>query len=175
MKTWIIGTIGTVLGFIISQGITYYTFRVNLESAKKIAEVQFIRDLYKQFYFEDSRLKEIRTSIESCQPLYRSWGGKFDHEQINRYLGFFDGLGFYHEEGILNLRIIDQMFGAYVIEAYEYNELRKYVDLLQKNTKQKDVLAQFQALARKLEQIPERKEMIELARRACYNTPSPGS
>lgn len=175
MKTWIIGTIGAVLGFVISQGITYYTFKVNLETTKKIAQVQFIRDLHKQFYFENPLFRDIRMSTESCQKLYRSWGGKFNYEQINRYLGFFDGLGFYHREGILDLRIIDQMFGAYIIEAYEYNELRKYVELLQTNTKQKEALADFQALARKLEEIPERKEMIEVARRACYNTPRPAS
>jgi len=60
------------------------------------------------------------------------------------------------------------MFGAYIIEAYEYNEIRKYIEDFQKNTKQKSAFKDFENLSKNLEQIPERKDEVEIARRGCY-------
>ena len=73
----------------------------------------------------------------------------------------------YYGQGVLNIKIINQFFGAYIIEAYEYDELRKYTETVQNNAKQKFAFAEFQALSLALEKIPERLELTELARRRC--------
>ena len=82
-------------------------------------------------------------------------------------MGYFDDLGFYVKDGALDIQTIDHWYGAYIIEAYEYNELRKYVETMQRNSRQKQALADFQSLAKELESLPQRQELIELARRGC--------
>ena len=169
-NNWVIGVVGSVFGFLVSQFIVFYTFTANLETTKKIEMINLGRELVQDFYGKDNVLfKDIRTSIESCDKLYKGFNksGKFDHDEINKYLGFFDALGFYYGEGVLNIKVINQFFGAYIIEAYEYDELRKYTETVQNNAKQKFAFAEFQALSLALEKIPERLELTELARRRC--------
>jgi hypothetical protein len=182
--SWAIGIIGSFVGFFISQGLTYYTFNTNLtmaqktlklsqiiyENTKKIEMIRLIHELSNRFYGKESDqvYRNIRTSIESCEKLYKSWGGKFSHDEINIYLGFFEDLGFYNAKGLLDVDVINHMFGAYIIEAYEYNEIRRYIEEFQRNTKQKSAFSNFGILAKKLEEIPERKDEVEIARRGCY-------
>jgi len=183
-EKWSIGIIGSFVGFLISQGITYYTFNTNLkisqknlelskqgyDNIKKVEMIRLINGLSNIFFNnkDEDLYRNIRTSIESCEKLYKSWGGKFSHDEINQYLGFFDDLGFYLKNGILDIDLINHMFGAYIIEAYEYNEIRKYIEDFQKNTKQKSAFKDFENLSKNLEQIPERKDEVEIARRGCY-------
>lgn len=164
---WAIGIVGSLIGFIVSQALTYYTFRVNLESTRRIQTINLARELTRDFFNGDAVFKDLRMAIESCGRLYKSWGGKFTHDQINRYLGFFEDLGFYNAAGMLDLDIINHLFGSYLIEAFEYNELRKYIENFQKNSRQSKAFVEFQTVAQKLEALPERKELIELARRGC--------
>jgi hypothetical protein len=171
---WLIGIgIGALVVNTLALAFSQRAFNRNLKTTATIAKINLARDLSREFYTGDPVYKQLRTAIESCQkPLYKRWGGKFDHDQINRYLGFFDDLEFYEKEGALDYSTIDQSFGAYIIEAYEYDDLRKYVEELQRDTKQSEALAGFQNLARELEKSPARTEMIEIARRGCTSSTS---
>jgi hypothetical protein len=93
---WIIGIIGGFSAFVIANLITCYTFRTNLEMTQKIEMIRLAREFTKDFYETPDNIiyGKIRSSIESCQQLYKSWGGQFTHDEINRYLGFFDDLDF---------------------------------------------------------------------------------
>ena len=97
--------------------------------------IRLINELSSTFYNnkDEKAYIHLRTSIESCEKLYKSWGGKFSHDEINRYIGFFEDLGFYLENEILDIKLINHMFGAYIIEAYEYNEIRRYIEEFKKN------------------------------------------
>lgn len=170
MNRWVIGVVGSVLGFFASQFLSFYTFQKGIETSQKVEKVRLARELVKEFYEEDAiTFRKMRTAIESCEQLYIGFkkGGKFSNDEINRYLGFFDDVGFYYREGALDLTIINQQFGAYIIEAREYDELRRYVKELQDNAKQKTAFIHFQALSDALEKIPERKELTEQSRRGC--------
>ena|SRR5215475_11288473 len=131
--------------------------------------LKFGRELAAEFYSgkDDNVFRELRAAVESCEKLYRSWDGKYCHDQINRYLGFFDDVGFYWRKGVLEVDIIDHLFGAYVIEAFEYDELRKYVSELRRTTRQETAFADFEALARNLEDLPHRRQMTDITRRGC--------
>ena len=158
------------LGFFIAQYMTFFTFTTNLETTKKIEMINLGRSLVQDFYKEDEKaFRDIRTAIESCDKLYNGFNksGKFSNDQINRYLGFFDDLGFFYRIKVLDIDVIDQFFGAYIIEAYEYNELRKYIKDLQEKAHQKTAFKEFQALSEALENLPDRKDLIEDARRGC--------
>ena len=170
MNQWFIGALGSVLGFALSQLLAFYVFQKGMETSQKVEKIHLARELVTDFYDEDAKtFKALRTSIESCEQLYKEYkkGGNFSNDEINSYLGFFDDIGFYYREGALDLPIIDQHFGAYIIEANEYHELRRYIQELQSNAKQKTAFANFQALSEALERLPERKELTELSRRGC--------
>lgn len=170
MNKWVIGVIGSILGFLIAQILSIYQFQKGIEISQKVEKIHLARELIKDFYADDAKtFREIRTAVESCNPLYLGFkkGGKFNNDEINRYLGFFDDVGFYYRQGVLDLDIIDQQFGAYIIEASEYAELRRYVKELQENAKQKTAFVHFQFLAEALERIPERKELTEQSRQGC--------
>ena len=82
-NNWVIGVVGSIFGFLVSQFIVFYTFTANLETTKKIEMINLGRELVQDFYGKDNVLfKDIRTSIESCDKLYKGFNksGKFDHD-----------------------------------------------------------------------------------------------
>lgn len=151
---------GLVVGAIASHIWDFYAFHVT----QKVEMVRFANDLYRDFY-NDPVFKQMQMSIERCEKMYKGWGGKYDNGQINRYLGFFDNLGFYWEDGILDRQLIDRMFGPYIIEAYEEDELRRYVDGAQRKAGQSRAFIDYESIAKTLEESPDRKEMIKIAQR----------
>ena len=171
MNQWLVGVIGSVIGFLVAQSIAFYTFAKNVEITKKIEMVHLGRDLVDDFYGDnDGVFKDVRLAIESCRFLYKGFDkdkGLFGRDDLNRYLGFFDDLGFYNQIEVINLEFVNQFFGAYIIEAYEFPELQRYVKEVQENAKQRSAFADFQKLAQSLEQLPERRDLVEEARKGC--------
>ena len=167
-KKLFIGVSCVVLGLLLIQTFVLYTVKKNLEITKEMAMIHFGQELEKEFFAtEDTDFRDIRMAVEQCQKLYKNYDGKFDNDQINRYLDFFDSLGFYYNKRVLDLDVIDEFFGAYIIEAYEYNELKRYISELQEHAKQKSAFVEFQSLAIDLEKILERQELIEISKRGC--------
>ena len=170
MNKLAIGTLGSILGFIFAQLLSIYQFQKGIEISQKVEKIHLARELVKEFYAEDAIIfRELRTAVESCSQLYLGYkkGGKFNNDEINRYLGFFDDIGFYYRQGVLDLDIIDQQFGAYIIEANEYAELRRYINELQENAKQQSAFNNFRFLAEALEKLPGRKQLTEKSRQPC--------
>ena len=159
---WLVGALGSVAGFVASQLVTLFVFHQTLDTTRQVEMVHLARDLAQEFYVSEENkavYRPLRTAIESCEKIYRSNGGAFGHDNINTYLGFFDDLGFYWKKGAIDLDIIDQEFGAYIIEAYEYPELREYIRKLEQNAKQKLAFATFEKLAQELEKNPDRQDL----------------
>lgn len=157
----VIGIVGAVIGFAISQGVTFYGWSETLATTKDIQMVNLARQLSDDFE-ENRDFEDFRMAIERCDPLFNgwrwpagkgpsTWPGRFNNDQLNRYLNFFDDVGFYNERNDLNLEIVRQMFGPFVVEAYEEPEIRCYVRGLQTQAHQSAAFANFVALARKLE------------------------
>jgi len=167
---WLIGALGSVLGFLLSQWVALYQFSKTLETTKQIEMVHLARELTAEFFTDHDSAplyERIRTTIESCGRIYKSNGGAFDNDQVNRYLGFFDDLGFYYRRGALDEESINQIFGAYIIEAYEYEELQKYIAELQRNANQQKAFVEFQALGELLSMRFDRKALAASFPAAC--------
>lgn len=161
------------IGFIIAQGVLLFTFYETQKTTRQIETIRLARDLYNEFYLKENLYRKVRNSIESCSKLYKSWGGEFTHDTINRYLGFFEDLGFYEKRNILGKDIIGHFFGAYIIEAYENKELRKYIALVRKNFTQSAAFENFETLAKKLEKEPDFVLLAKTAKTMCRSPEEP--
>jgi hypothetical protein len=150
--------------------VSVYAFYSELAASNKHQEIALSRELLKEFYQEGdtaSLYRNIRMAIERCEPLYTSWGGQFNNDQINRYVGFFEDLGFYYRQGVLSLEIVDYAFGSYLIEAHENPEVQRYIKGLREKAGQHDAFVEFERLVMRVEESPRRRNEIEAARRLC--------
>jgi hypothetical protein len=174
---WVIRLL-VLLCAVLGVAISLYTFSEEQKIGNKHHEVALYRELIKEFHNESKMYREIRMAIERCKPLYTtSSNGPFDNDQINSYLGFFEDIGFYWKRGVLNLEIIDHGFGAYIVEAYEYGELKRYIQDMHEVAKQPKAFENFeklaQAIEREMEKDPSLKHEISIAQRGCLKTSHP--
>ena len=158
------------LGFLLGQGVLIYTFYETQRMTRQIEMIRLAKELSADFYVKEGVYRDLRNAIESCAPLYKSWGGRFDHDDINRYLGFFEDIGYYTRSGFLSKDIVGHLYGAYIIEAYEYPEIKRYIELLRKNARQPTAFEQFEKLAIALEADARFVELAKGAREMCKGT-----
>lgn len=170
---WLIGLLVGLVCSLLGIGVELYKFSRELVIGNNHHEVALYRDLEKEFYGDSQGFREIRMAIERCQPLYKSWNGSFDNDQINSYLGFFEDLGFYFNRGVLSIEVINHGFGAYIIEAFEYEELKRYVREMRQTAKQPEAFKDFEGLARTLESNFSLNSEIAVARAACRDSAQP--
>ena len=154
-------------GFLVGQGLLIYIFNETQKTTRQIEMIRLAKELSSDFYIKDGVYREIRGAIESCSPLYTSWGGKFDHDAINRYLGFFEDIGYYYQSGSLNRDIVGHLYGAYIVEAYEYPEIKRYIETSRKNASQPNAFKQFETLALELKSEPQFAQLAKTFGASC--------
>lgn len=160
-----------VLSFIVAQLIVvtlhYRATRLDHETQ----EIKLARELYGEFYLQEKSYLQIAGAIESCQKLYKNDGGSFGHVAINEYLGFFSDLGLFMQRGALSEELVGHFFGAFIVEAYEYPEIKSYIDRTRKNFHQPEAFAEFETVAKAIESDPRFAPLVTLAKTMCANQP----
>ncbi len=155
------------IGFFLSQALLTFFFWQTQQDTRKIETIRLARELSSSFYFDDQLYKNVRNSIEACQKLYKSNGGPYGHDDINKYLGFFEDLGYYQKREFLDNEIVAHFYGAYIIEAFEYPELKDYVARLRKNARQPDAFIEFERLAVEMKKDPQFAELVKVLPISC--------
>lgn len=168
------GAVFALMGFFLGIAFDFYIFRETQRTTLKIEEFHLAHDMYNEFYSGKPLYKDIRTSIESCKPLYKSWGGPFTHDEINQYLGFFDDLGYFAKSGFLSADTIAHFFGAYMVEAAQYDELRRYVNLARKNSSQPEAFKDYYDLVGTIQSRTEMMQLTDTAHTMCQPQPEEG-
>jgi hypothetical protein len=70
--------------------------------------------------------------------------------------------------------LIGHFFGAYIVEAYEYPEIKSYIERTRTNFQQPEAFAEFEKVAEAIESDPRFKPLVTLAKTMCANqNPSP--
>jgi hypothetical protein len=156
-----------VMSFVIAQIIVVTLHHRNSKLDHQTEEVKLARDLSSEFFSEQKPYLRIANAIESCQKVYKSDGGAFNHTQINEYLGFFSDLGLFMERGAISPELIGHYFGAFIVEAYEYPEIKAYIERIRKNYRQPDAFEDFERVAKAVEADPRFKRLAEFAKTAC--------
>lgn len=133
-----------VVSFIIAQIVVVTLHYRATRLTHQTEEIKLARELYREFYLQEKSYLQIASAIESCQKLYKNDGGTFGHVAINEYLGFFSDLGLFMQHGALSETLIGHFFGAFIIEAYEYPEIKSYIDRTRTNFHQPEAFAEFE-------------------------------
>lgn len=157
--------VGSVVGFVASTVVNYYLFKAGVDYEM----LRFTKELAKDFYSEAPLYRQIRTSIEACQDLYKPWGGKFDHDEVNQYLGFLEDLGYFYKTGTVKIEWIDHFFGAHIVEAAVHPQIIRYIDGFHAHA-QESAFADFKLLSEALRKtFREREKLAKETERICSN------
>jgi hypothetical protein len=156
-----------VFSFVVAQitvvTLHYRSTRLDHETQ----EIQLARDLYREFYLDEKSYLQVANAIEACEKLYKGDGGRFTHLEINEYLGFFSDLGLFLERGTISEPLIGHYFGAYIVEAYEYPEIKSYIERIRKNFGQPDAFEDFDLVAKAVESDPRFARLAQFAKTMC--------
>jgi hypothetical protein len=170
---WLVSLLAGMLCSLLVAAVSLYTFSQNLTIGNTHHEIALYRELVKEFYNDGQEYRKIRMAIERCQPLYKGWNGLFNNDQINSYLGFFEDLGLYLRRSVLSVELIDHGFGAFIVEAYEDEELKRYIREMRETAKQPEAFKDFEFLAQSIEGAPRPKSEIRMAQRGCLKSSQP--
>ena len=132
-----------MVSFVIAQIVVVSLHLRAMRLDYQTQEIQLARGLYREFYIEEKPYLQLANAIESCKTLYKGDGDSFGHLQINEYLGFFSDLGLFMQRGALSQELIGHFFGAFIVEAYKYPEIKLYIDRIRKNFHQPEAFAEF--------------------------------
>lgn len=169
-EPWV-GAAFLIVSFVIAQAMVVAMHVQTTNMWAGISEVQLTRDLYREFYVEDKSYLKVANAIEGCQTLYKGDGGKFSHLEINEYLGFFSDLGLFRDRGLLSDELIGHFFGAFIIEAYEYPDVRSYIARIRKNFEQPEAFEDFEKIAKAVESDPRFARLAQFAKTMCAKEP----
>jgi len=165
-EAWV-GAAFLIVSFVVAQIIVVAMHVQTTRMWAGISEVQLARDLYREFYVEDHGYLKVANAIEGCEKLYKGDGGKFSHLELNEYLGFFSDLGLFRDRDLLSDELIGHFFGAFIIEAYEYPELKNYIARIRKNFEQPEAFEDFEKIAKAIEADPRFARLGDFAKTMC--------
>ncbi|HSD92190.1 MAG TPA: hypothetical protein VLB11_04105, partial [Methyloceanibacter sp.] len=64
-------------------------------------------------------------------------------------------------------QLIGHFFGAYIVEAYQYSEIKTYIERIRKNFQQPEAFAGFETVAQAVEQDPRFASLATFAKTMC--------
>jgi hypothetical protein len=71
--------------------------------------------------------KDVAEQLRGIVPVEKERNGYSAFEVDDLLLGFFDDLGWYQKQGLIDLDTIKQAFGYYICSSYENEQLKKYL------------------------------------------------
>jgi hypothetical protein len=173
-EPWL-GAAFLIVSFLVAQILVVVMHVQTTRMWAGISEVQLARDLYREFYDREKNYIKVANAIEGCQQLYKGDGGRFSHLEINEYLGFFSDLGLFRDRDLLSDELIGHFFGAFIVEAYEYPELKRYIQRIRKNFEQPEAFEEFEKIAKAVEADPRFARLADFAETMCAKKPEENS
>jgi hypothetical protein len=170
-REWVALIFG-IISFLIAQIVIVALHYKSAQLTHETEEIQLAPDLYREFYAQERSYLKVANAIESCEKLYKGDGGAFfTHIQLNEYLGFFSDLGLFLERGAISEDLIGHYFGAFIIEAYEYPEIKSYIARIRKNFEQPHAFEDFDRVAKAVESDSRFARLAEFAKAMCAQQP----
>jgi hypothetical protein len=123
---------------------------------------RFRLESYRQFraeFIEDQELRNI------SRKYYGDSDPTLSEEEIERYLDFFEDMGLYWARKLVDLDLIDESFGDYVIDCYEDDAIMKYVGAVRGEQRDPSYWEHFENLAKELVRRQQQRRAKEQKRR----------
>jgi hypothetical protein len=138
--------LGLFLATVALAFIGYY--QINKVRAQSNAD--FILRLNREFFYENEKNRDIIRAIEEHRPLLTADRGSFTEYELNGYLRYFELIERFIAGGIVSFDLVDEMFGRHIGRAWENDEIRKYVNRVRDDKKDKRYFEHFEQLAKKV-------------------------
>lgn len=111
--------------------MAYFIYR-QTKIASRTTMGDFTLRLHNEFFMRSKNAEIIRT-IEEGSALRRVNGGRFDDEDLDDFLGIIELLNIYIEMKLLEEKIVDEMFGYYIVKTYYNKEIQEYIREVRRN------------------------------------------
>jgi hypothetical protein len=124
------------------------TTQDELTETKLNNQGSLILDLNRDFFFND-RMYLLRKAIDADEPILQENGGQFSESDIDDYVGIIEMMAMLNEKHILDSTLLEYNFGGYVLQAYQNEEIRMYVDKLRRDANDNQIYEGFYKLGEK--------------------------
>ncbi len=138
----IVSLVSGIVGALISSYLVWTIAIKQIGEARNASQGQLIVELNRDFSF-NSRMYGVRKAIDREKPIFIERGGKYTTEDIDDYLGLFELMRIYEENGILDHKLVDDSFGVFVEDAYKNKEIRQYITDIRKEYKDDGLYSGF--------------------------------
>ncbi len=96
---------------------------------------------YRNEFFKDESLRQIREKEEPET-----------EEEIEDLVGFYDEIGLYAHRGLIDMELLDEILGDYILDAYHSVRVMQHVVKVRMDMKDKSYYVYFEELAKQLEE-----------------------
>jgi len=133
----------TALGVIITALIS---IRQSVSSARSY-EADVILRIHDNFFLREINVR-IRRVIERNKPILKENNGFAEYEDLDDYLGFIELLAIFIKKKLVTKETVDDMFGHYIVDAWENKEVHNYVEETRKEENDSDYYSGLERLAK---------------------------
>lgn len=137
---WVL--LGAFVGALTSLFGVYLTNRLASQRERQWFRVKSF-DSFRLEFKQDKNLESIKNKHANQDAPWTS-------EEINYYLGFFEEVGLYASKDLVDVGMIDEILGDYILECYDNNEIMKHVSGVQIEERQEEYFEHFETLAKEL-------------------------
>jgi hypothetical protein len=121
LSTALLATLSFVAGAILTG---YIDLRFHQAEARDEFRINSFDRMSNEFLFDQGELRAIRAKLTNNQPL--------TEVEIKDYLAFFEGVGLYYDQKMIDYQLLKVMMGPAIVECYENKTFRTYVDAMRK-------------------------------------------
>jgi len=111
------GLVGALVGATAAIVSQFVANRLARERELDRFRIQSFERFRREFY-EDANLKTIAAKYPD---------NRLENKEIEDYLGFFEEVGIYADRNLVDLELVDQILGDYIIECYEDRDMMDFV------------------------------------------------
>ena len=120
----------TFLGVLIAL-VTLIVIYKQLREMQKASLGDFLLRLQDEFFWRKSNAN-ILICIEKNKKILEKNKGKISETDLDNYLGYIELISFYVKQKILNEKIVNHLFGYYIMRTYSNKEVSAHVESCRK-------------------------------------------
>ncbi len=166
--SWNAQAIANVIA-VIALVLSFWAFRATLSQSEKSVNIATVNSLLTEWHTEplyaetEAAILGGNAQVDVARDEYIT---DFPASQLNRYLSWFETVGLYRAEGVIDFDTVEALLGSRILTAYDSSAIRFFVCLLRTNEGNPTAYEHFQRLAEEV--LKQRNEAKSLRSTAAY-------